>query len=70
MVLKLELLEEWPVELKRHEGILVKMGLEPPQHVQLWGISPDEGYNHLASPRLTLEEEGGKLEAWPAIAQR
>ena len=34
------------------------------------GVSPDEGYHHLARPRLTPEEEGGKLEAWPAIAQR
>ena len=29
-VLKLELLEEWPVELKRMEGILVKLWLEAP----------------------------------------
>ena len=29
-VLKMELLEEWPVELKRPEGILVKPGLEAP----------------------------------------
>ena len=33
--LKLELLEEWPVELKRLEGILVKLGLEAPQCAQL-----------------------------------
>ena len=34
-VLKLELLEEWSVELKRLEGILATLGLEAPQRAQL-----------------------------------
>ena len=33
--MKLELLEQWQVELKRLEGILVKLGLEAPQRAQL-----------------------------------
>ena len=35
VVLKMKLLEEWLVELKRLEGILVKLGLEAPQCAQL-----------------------------------
>ena len=68
-VLKLELLEQWPVELKRPEGILVRLGMEAPQCAQLLGTSPLEDYHQPARPRPIPKGEDGKLETWPAINQ-